>query len=588
MFRVNFDSGEWKITMSSNEGECSSPVLPRDSDRGNSVSSEIQDEYEELLRNAVVTPNYEPSLPSKLLSTTQLSKCSLHSTKMDTAAQPPADDEAHSNTEVTLTRATPSLQKSRPPSCMSEGESIATGSVASEEIERAQTRSDRSGQSSPDCLITVMTEMFISEENLNKMENILDIGSMNIKNNVMMELRKWKLAFVEQHRLELKKEREKHAAQMAAVNAEMDRLKDLINTYEISNQRKDEVIMNLSRAVDRQREKLELMRSFTQWRLQYCAARVEAQGSRLAEQHYHLQLKRKVWAGWHSLIQNRWRERVERACCARAEDVCIQLSADYEAKMAQHVEELQKAQSEIQRLHGERERYEDSMKKAFMRGVCALNIEALSMFNTAEAGRLDRDAPPQGDEPRTSSLANHPPRVSSARLSPIVMDTSIQLSPLHSYTEDAQVQFVSQPGSSTVPRKESVLSTTVVNTSIPTGSSTTSMRHILPDVNTQIVIAGKQKASKTVTARLTGWAEPHRVGRPPCTLHVMGVAPPMSSVIVERHHPVTQLTVGQATAAKFPHFALQSQIVSSSKSSFRHPRDPSSSTFDIHSIKVVD
>lgn len=57
----------------------------------------------------------------------------------------------------------------------------------------------------------------------------------------MMELRKWKLAFVEQHRLELKKEREKHTAHVAAVNAEMDSLKDLLNTYQISNQRKDEV-----------------------------------------------------------------------------------------------------------------------------------------------------------------------------------------------------------------------------------------------------------------------------------------------------------------------------------------------------------
>ncbi len=62
-----------------------------------------------------------------------------------------------------------------------------------------------------------------------------------VQSNVMMELRKWKLAFVEQHRLELKKEREEHAAHMAAINAEMDGLKDLLNTYKISNQRKDEV-----------------------------------------------------------------------------------------------------------------------------------------------------------------------------------------------------------------------------------------------------------------------------------------------------------------------------------------------------------
>lgn len=55
----------------------------------------------------------------------------------------------------------------------------------------------------------------------------------------------------------------------------------------------------------------------------------------------------------------------------------------------QHCEAIEKAQAEIQRLRLERERYEESMKKAFMRGVCALNIEALGMFHTTE-GRQDQ------------------------------------------------------------------------------------------------------------------------------------------------------------------------------------------------------
>ncbi|XP_691080.4 centrosomal protein POC5 isoform X1 [Danio rerio] len=567
--------------MSSDEGERNSPDLPRDSDRGSSVSSALQDEYEELLRYAVVTPKNDPSLPSQLLNTTQLTKNPQHTPKRDTAAQLLADNEGQLNIRATPT---PLLEESRPPSRMSEAEIMSARSVLSEERSaRVQTGSDRSQQSSPDALITTTTEIFISEDNLNRMENILDTWSTTLKSNVMMELRKWKLAFVEQHRLELKKEREKHAAQMTAVNAEMDSLKDLLNTYQISNQRKDEVIVNLSRAVDRQRQKLELMRSFTQWRMRQSAAREETQGSRLAEQHYHMQLKRKVWSGWHSLIQNRWRERVERACCARAEDVCMQLSTDYEAKMAQHVEELQKAQAEIHRLHMERERYEDSMKKAFMRGVCALNIEALSMFNTGEATRLDRDGPPQRDEPSTSSTTNPPPRnASSARLSPIVMESPI-LGPSHSNPEDVEPeQFFSQPSSSTGPRVETLVSTTVVNSTGPPGGSI----HPFRQANSRIVTAGKQKASKTVTARLTGRVE-HRTSRPPAAMHVMGVAPPMSSVVVERHHPVTQLTVGQATAAKFPRPAPQSQTVSSSKSSSSQTRGTSSS-FHLHSIKVVD
>ncbi len=49
------------------------------------------------------------------------------------------------------------------------------------------------------------------------------------------------------------------------------------------------------------------------------------------------------------------------------------------------------------------------------------------------------DAPPPGDEPSTSSMANHPPRtVSSSRLSPIVMESPAHLGPSHSITEDVE------------------------------------------------------------------------------------------------------------------------------------------------------
>lgn len=38
------------------------------------------------------------------------------------------------------------------------------------------------------------------------------------------------------------------------------------------------------------------------------------------------------------------------------------------------------ARQEVARMHSEREQYEETMKKAFMRGVCALNMEAMGMF----------------------------------------------------------------------------------------------------------------------------------------------------------------------------------------------------------------
>lgn len=57
----------------------------------------------------------------------------------------------------------------------------------------------------------------------------------------MTELRKWKLAFQEQHKQEVKKERERHAAQAAGLKLELESLKELLRTYETSSQRKDEV-----------------------------------------------------------------------------------------------------------------------------------------------------------------------------------------------------------------------------------------------------------------------------------------------------------------------------------------------------------
>ena len=55
---------------------------------------------------------------------------------------------------------------------------------------------------------------------------------------------------------------------------------------------------------------------------------------KLAERHYSRSLTQKVWAGWHSVIENKWRLRVEKACQAKAQEVCMSLTNDYETKLA--------------------------------------------------------------------------------------------------------------------------------------------------------------------------------------------------------------------------------------------------------------
>ncbi|KAK9522658.1 hypothetical protein VZT92_019107 [Zoarces viviparus] len=576
--------------MSSDEEGPTSPGLPKDSDQGSSVSSDLQDEYEELLRYAVITPKLDRPSSARYQqpSTSHLSAEGRTQRKEDTTSLRPAETATEAKDGRPSSR---SVRSSQVSSLIVEPSTRLRASYAEEMAgqssgrvsmlsntpsDRLQAVSERSRPSSPHPLGSDVTEMFISEENMSKMENILDMWSNNLKSNVLTELRKWKLAFMERHKLEMRKERERYAAQTADLRSELDSLKGLLHTYETSNQRKDEVIVNLSQVLDRQKEKHEKMRAFTHWRIQHTEAKEEARAAQVARQHHNLQLKKKVWLGWHSLIQKHWKVELERACRARAEEVCNCLSAEYEAKLAEHREAIENAQAEIQRLRLERERYEESTKKAFMRGVCALNMEALGMFNTTEGWpgqpsvHHQHDILPPQDESGSATLAQHQPYpIPSTEFSPVHFDCP---DPSHSQVEDTM------GSGAPVSRAEVIPPTAVVHSSLPFGGTARSHKQ----VKGRVITASQQKSSKTVTARITARTDVGMAAR--SNLQVMGVAPPMSSVIVERHHPITQLTIGQATASKFPRSSQQGHSSTGGRSFSR----TLTTKCHVHSIKIVD
>uniref|UniRef100_A0A8C9BE37 Centrosomal protein POC5 n=1 Tax=Phocoena sinus TaxID=42100 RepID=A0A8C9BE37_PHOSS len=242
--------------------------------------------------------------------------------------------------------------------------------------------SPRSNSSPVDAHEVVGTDFLISDENLQKMENVLDHWSSGLKTNIISELSKWRLNFIDWHRMEMKKEREKHAADIKQLCSQINSLKELQKTYEVSIGRKDEVISSLSHAIGKQKERIELMRTFFRWQISHVKSRQDVYESKLADQYFQRTLLKKVWRGWRAIVQKQWKEVVERACQARAEEVCVQISNDYEAKVAVLSGALENAKAEIQRMQHEKEHFEDSMKKAFMRGVCALNLEAMTIFQS--------------------------------------------------------------------------------------------------------------------------------------------------------------------------------------------------------------
>ncbi|XP_078071064.1 centrosomal protein POC5 isoform X2 [Mustelus asterias] len=569
--------------MSSDEERISSPMLPKDSDRGSSVSSDLQDEYEELLRYAVVTPKWESGVHKTSHCVTKLVTGGKDSSTMagDQSPQHFAGTVSEERREKLVrqqsadTVMTPDKPDSatiekppedqevlhRTPVSSLSNTGLPIGSLAF--FERSPSHlpvSRKSEMSNP------VRQLPIPAENLDKVENILNTASDHLKTDVLSEIRQWRLSVVEQHRRELQDERMKHEAQIAQMTCQTENLNQLICTYEDSVRRKDEVITNLIHGIQNLKEKIELMRRFTQWRLQHSEAKMEAYANNLADRHYRFCLMKKVCTAWKSEMQTEWRERLEKACQARAEEVCIQLSRDYERKLDTSKEELEEARAEIRRLSAEKDKYTDSMKKAFMRGVCALNLEAMSMFQNGSR-RVDHGEHRRDDQDDCSAS------VSQAAPIPATSDPSIPFDSDRMVTLHFGTTNVAQ----TIPGEAGTPPAAV--TVAPSSLGFQSAQKLPP---AKCVTSAQQNAGKTIVARITGRPDPSLKGVK-CG-SCQGVSPPMTTVCVERHHPITQQTIGQGTAAKYPR---SNQPTPGGKVTGQNTKSPNVSC-GIQSIKVVD
>ncbi|XP_070599291.1 centrosomal protein POC5 isoform X12 [Erythrolamprus reginae] len=699
--------------MSSSEEKSGSPVLPKDSDRGSSVSSDLQDEYEELLRYAVVTPKFKTS------GLRQSDHKEAH--QIPAGKSPEMGDYRHERTGVKWRchGRTPELAPASRTTRIEVSASVKESSPMDMEglcpIRSEATSPPGSSSSQRDLQGTYVTDVSLSDDRVTHIESILDLWSGSLKTNVLTELRKWKLHFIEHHNLEMRQEREKHAAEMRQLTNQMENLKELLHTYEISLGRKDEVIANLTNAIEKQKDRIELMKKFTKWRLQHCLgkqkAKEELYANKLADRLHKLGLMKKSWAIWRCHCDTKWKETVEKAAQASVESLRTALSNDYEAQLQTVNSALEEARSEIIELQNQRQDYEDSMKKAFMRGVCALNLEAMSMFNgkdlkldqarnqlqtgpptrpgvfrqqqeqvNGEARNQPQPGPPtrpgvfrQQQEQVNGEARNQLQPVPPTRpgifqqqqeqvngearnqLQPGPSDRSIMLPQQEQVDgevrsqlqagpsarpgifrqpqeeEDCEVvdqsekraesgagtggptkfsSFQPIPSTSSLPQPTPHFAPTTVG-SVPAedlfsshqGHAVTSQTRLdsaaalttcgaatgtgsmciakLP--STRVVTSGQQKAGKTVTAKITGRSDFSAKNRICSNLDALGVSPPMNSVVVEKHHPVTQQTISQAVAAKYPRTLHQS----SNAIGMRHLGHNVKTPAQIHNIQSI-
>ncbi|XP_060075198.1 centrosomal protein POC5-like isoform X1 [Ylistrum balloti] len=522
--------------MSSN-GSLSLPDAPPDSP-GSSVSTRLMEEYEELLKYAVVVPSYNINKlphtlvdhrdsfpqPETLVTVTRQPKVLTSEAEPRGEAGSDAESEASLVVKVTRETGLPDFGQS-PIQRKLDLRDSDSAHTQEEELEKVPGRLFTA--SAKDVMHEVNMsdledrEIFTSsvDPDVNKMENLLDQWCLDLKRNVLAEYGQSKIRIVELRRQQMLRAQEKHASEMTALQNEVESMKELLHTYEQSISRKDQVISNMTHALQKQRERHDLLKKFSEWKIKHNDLKREKFASQLAAKHHERKLTRNVWDAWHSVIESKWRNRVERACQSKAQEVCMSLTNNYEAKIASLNEALEASRMEVSKLHTERDNYEEGMKKAFMRGVCALNLEAMTMFQSGE-----NPQPGAEDQAYSDNLESSIPEKDMSAPKTIPQEAVYQ----------------SQQRSQQPPAK--------VITSQATRSSTLSSM-----AQSKQAASGKVSGAhkgKVISARMTAKVDSGRsgLGGPSGTT----VAPPMSSVIVERHQSVNKQTIGQATASRHP------------------------------------
>uniref|UniRef100_A0A8D0HIW0 Centrosomal protein POC5 n=1 Tax=Sphenodon punctatus TaxID=8508 RepID=A0A8D0HIW0_SPHPU len=232
-------------------------------------------------------------------------------------------------------------------------------------------------------------------------------------------------------------------------------------------------------------------------------------------------------------------------------------------------------------MQSQRNDYEDAMKKAFMRGVCALNLEAMTIFQ-AKDGKIDQDPAQKKEDPCKEDPCTSAP----ARFPSCQFDPPAPPPPTAATAREEEMFSCHVAGHVSTSQIRLDSSSTVMVTSGAVGSGIPSSQK-LPLA--RVLTSSQQKAGRTITARIMGRPDLGAKNRVCSTLAVLGVSPPMSSVVVEKHHPVTQQTISQATAAKYSRSVHHASNATSVRPAGHGGRAPHSQYHsNIQSIKVVD
>ncbi|CAF3758068.1 unnamed protein product [Rotaria sordida] len=208
----------------------------------------------------------------------------------------------------------------------------------------------------------------------------MDHWYLVMKKNLINEFDKLRLQFYEEAQQNILYEKEIQIKEYIHLNQDIKNMREILIHYEYIIDQKNQIEKNLDKSLDLFQNKTILYYYYYQWRIFYIEKRQQKYLLLLAKHFYEEKIKRKVFINWKYMIEREWKKHFELICKKKSKIILNELYHKYEMKYKQLELQLLNANEEINRLKFDKKPHDEYLKKAFMRGVCALNMEAMSVL----------------------------------------------------------------------------------------------------------------------------------------------------------------------------------------------------------------
>ena len=129
-------------------------------------------------------------------------------------------------------------------------------------------------------------------------------------------------------------------------------------------------------------------RAFIQWKM-------FSHFSSLRKQHHHLvdtkinnKYLKKAWNSWMATHNEMKKKKVENEKRKEAEDYVEMISMKYQKEISNLQSKLSETLAELHAVNQNKKDMQNQLKRAFMRGLCAMNLEAMDVLNPEDANQL--------------------------------------------------------------------------------------------------------------------------------------------------------------------------------------------------------